>query len=89
MSVKLSGPGTEIGGDDTEVTLDSESGQQFNDFITLVKGKKLDSIPESHIFGMALITYTTKYDEQIKAEGDMQNLVSVFERNGISVNYGS
>lgn len=115
VSVKLSGPGTEIGGDDTEVTLDSESGQQFNDFITLVKGEKLDSIPESHIFGMALITYTTKYDEQIKAypandgsnyiqlyslntmtckylelsEGDMQNLVSVFERNGISVNYGS
>ncbi len=47
VSVKLSGPGTEIGGDDTEVTLDSESGQQFNDFITLVKGKSLIPSPKA------------------------------------------
>lgn len=89
VSVTLSGPGTEIGGDNTEVVLDSQSGQQFNDFVSLVKGKKLDELPESHQFGMALITYTTKYDEEIKAypANDGSNYIQLYSLNELTCKY--
>ena len=89
VSVTLSGPGTEIGGDNTEVVLDSQSGQQFNDFVSLVKGKKLDELPEPHQFGMALITYTTKYDEEIKAypANDGSNYIQLYSLNELTCKY--
>ena len=115
VSVTLSGPASQTGGDNAEVILDSQNGQQFTDFVDKVKGKKLDELPESHFFGMALMTFTTKYDEEIKAypandgsnyiqlyslnqdtckylelsKEDMNTLVSVFEANGITVNYNN
>ncbi len=83
VSVELSGPAKTLDGEKSSVTLTSDNGQVFADFITLVKGKKLNSIPEKHTFGLAVITYTTQYDEIIKAYPavDGSNYVCLYTLN--------
>lgn len=89
VSVTLSGPATQTGGDNTEVTLDSQNGQQFVDFVDKVKGEKLDSLPESHFFGMALMTFTTKYGEEVKAypANDGSNYIQLYSLNENTCKY--
>ena len=71
------------------VILDSQNGQQFVDFVEKVKGEKLDSLPESHFFGMALMVFTTKYGEEIKAypANDGSNYIQLYSLNQNTCKY--
>ncbi len=88
-SVTLSGPAAQTGGDNTEVTIDSSNGQQLTDLISKVKGKKLDSLPDNHFFGMALMTFNTKYGEEIKVypANDGSNYVQLYNLNQSTCKY--
>ena len=88
-SVTLSGPAAQTGGDNTVVVLNSQNGQQFVDFVEKVKGEKLDSLPDSHFFGMALMVFTTKYGEEIKAypANDGSNYIQLYSLNQNTCKY--
>lgn len=82
-NVNLSCPAMSIEGDDISVDLTSDNGQDFVDMVTLVTGKKLDKLPETHSFGLSLITYTTQYNESILVypSNDGSNYMQLFSLN--------
>lgn len=88
VAIELSAPGTALE-DNISVSLTASSGQDFVDLITLVTGKKLDSLPKRHDFGLAVITYTTKYDETVKTypATDGSNYICLFSLNTDACKY--